>query len=154
LQHAATVFTVHNLGYQGNFPPEVLVPLSLGTDLWSPEGLEFFGSVSFLKSGILFSDRLSTVSPTYATENQTPEFGHGLDGFVRAYAGKLRGILNGIDVQAWNPVGDPYLAAPFNEGDLAGKRICKARFQEAMGLPERAETPVATIVSRLVEQKG
>jgi starch synthase len=154
LQHAATVFTVHNLGYQGNFPPEVLIPLSLGTDLWGPEGIEFYGSVSFLKSGILFADRLSTVSPTYAREIQTPEFGHGLDGFVRAYEGKLRGILNGIDAQTWNPIADPNIPAPFSEGDLSGKRICKARFQEAMGLPRRPQTPLVTIVSRLVEQKG
>jgi starch synthase len=154
LGRAASVFTVHNIGYQGLFPPDVLEVLGLGTDLWNPQGIEFHGRVSYLKAGILFADRLSTVSRTYAKEIQTEEHGFGLDGLMRARAGKLVGILDGIDTDAWNPALDPRLPARYNAENLENKAVCKADLQRSFGLPVRPDTPVATVISRLAEQKG
>jgi starch synthase len=150
-----TLFTIHNLGYQGLFPKTVLPEAGLDPGLFRPGGLEFFGSVSYIKGGIALADALSTVSPTYAREIQTPEYGFGLDGALRERADVLSGILNGVDYRDWNPATDRHLPARYSPEDLAGKRVCKARLLAEFGLPAAAvERPLIGIVSRLTRQKG
>jgi starch synthase len=152
---ARTLFTIHNLGYQGPFPATVLPEVGLDGSVARPDGMEFFGQISYLKAGIVFADALSTVSPTYAKEIQTPEFGAGLDGTLRSRAARLTGILNGVDYSVWNPQTDEYLPARYSSQDLAGKRICKEVLIRDFGLPERAiDRPLAGIVSRFTGQKG
>src|SRR5205823_1538736 len=119
-----------------------------------PEFLEFHGEINFLKAGIVFADALTTVSPRYAGEIQTPAFGEGLDGVLRARHAALRGILNGIDDAVWNPATDPHLPARYRAGDLAGKARCKRALQAELGLAVRDDAPLLGIVSRLAEQKG
>jgi starch synthase len=150
-----TLFTIHNLGYQGLFPPTVLPQVGVSPSLFRVDGLEFYGKVNFLKGGLLFSDALSTVSRGYAAEIQTDEYGFGLDGVLRARAADLRGILNGVDYQNWNPATDPHLAAHYSPEDLSGKRECKRYLLREFALPEAAMTrPLFGVVSRLVSQKG
>jgi len=151
------VFTIHNLAYQGLFPPETLPAVGLGWELFAVDGLEYWGRVSYLKGGINFSKVVTTVSKKYAKEIQTPEFGFGFDGILRQRAKDLVGILNGIDVDAWNPADDPLLPAHYSATDLSGKRVAKARLLEVMGLPSRGdvvERPLVGMISRLVDQKG
>src|SRR4029077_9878522 len=112
-----TVFTVHNLAYQGLFPPAVFPELELPPGFFSVDGVEFFGSVSFIKAGLFYADRLTTVSPTYAREIQTPAFGWGLEGLLRPRASVLTGILNGVDTRVWDPGHDAILPQPYGEGD-------------------------------------
>ncbi len=150
-----TLFTIHNLGYQGLFPKSAMTAIALDPSLFRPDGLEFFGSVSFIKGGIGLADAINTVSPTYAREIQTPEYGFGLDGTLRARAGALCGILNGADYREWNPETDPLIPSRYSPADLAGKRVCKQRLLEELGLPPEAlERPLAGIVSRFTRQKG
>jgi starch synthase len=150
-----TLFTIHNLGYQGLFPKTALAEAAIDPALFRPDAMEFFGRVSYIKGGIALADALSTVSPTYAREIQTPEYGFGLDGALRARAGVLTGILNGVDYGEWNPETDPLIPARYSGDDLAGKTICKARLLAEFGLPEGAmERPLAGIVSRFTPQKG
>ena len=150
-----TLFTIHNLGYQGLFPKTALAEAGLDPGVYRPDGLEFFGQISYIKGGIAFADALNTVSPTYAREIQTPEYGFGLDGALRARGGVLSGILNGVDYQEWNPEIDTYLPARYSAGDLTGKRICKQHLIEESGLPAAAiERPLIGIVSRFTRQKG
>lgn len=149
----ATVFTIHNLAYQGVFPATTLTALGLPASLWSIDALEFYGSLSFIKGGIAFADRVNTVSPTYAREIQTPAFGHGLDGLLRARADRMSGILNGIDVNAWNPARDRFIAKTYSEKNYRDKAPNKSALQKEMGLP-RAAAPLFGLVGRLVEQKG
>src|SRR5437763_8488634 len=120
-----TLFTIHNLGYQGLFPPSALAAAALDAGLFQMNGLEFYGGVSYIKGGISYADALSTVSPTYAREIQTPEYGFGLDGALRARSADLTGILNGVDYQEWSPEIDPHLPARFSADDLSGKVACK-----------------------------
>ncbi len=149
------VFTIHNLAYQGLFPPAILGPVGLPESLFRMEDLEFWGQVNFMKAGILYADAVTTVSPRYAREILTPEYGCGLDGLLRARAEALSGILNGIDAEAWNPASDRRLAAPFSAADPSGKAACKKDLLAAMGLPPlRRDGPVLGLVSRLAEQKG
>lgn len=151
------LFTIHNLGYQGIFPADILLAAGLSMDLFYPTGpLEFWGRVNFMKAAIVFADRLSTVSPRYAREIQTTEeFGFGLEGVLRLRADHLRGILNGIDYRVWNPAADPLVPHPFTAADLTGKALNKAALLARVGLPpEAAEAPVVGIISRLVDQKG
>lgn len=151
----ATVFTIHNLAYQGLFSYETFLGLDLPASLWSLEGLEFHGQMSFIKGGIAFADRVTTVSPTYAREIQTAEFGHGLDGLLRHRASVLGGIINGIDTKIWNPQHDQLLSATYNVHRLGvGKAANKAALQNELGLANEARTPLLGIVSRLVHQKG
>ncbi len=153
----AVVFTIHNLAYQGLFPASVVPALGLRWDLFTPDGLEYFGQVSFLKAGVVFSDLLTTVSPRYAREILTPEFGCGFEGILAARRERLTGILNGIDDEVWDPEHDPFLPASYSARNLAGKRRCKAELLRAFGLPaepEALERPVIGLVSRLVDQKG
>ncbi|MFQ5893964.1 MAG: glycogen synthase GlgA, partial [Nitrospinota bacterium] len=150
----ATVFSVHNLGYQGLFPRDDVLMTGLGWELFTPEGVEFYNQLGFLKGGLMFADVLSTVSETYAKEIQTEEFGHGLDGVLRHRSADLYGIVNGIDYEVWNPATDPHLAANYSPADLTGKAACKQALQEEMGLPAEGAPPLVGIVSRLADQKG
>jgi starch synthase len=148
------VLTIHNLGYQGSFPASAIADLGLDARLFHPEGLEFFGRLNFLKAGIVWSDAINAVSPTYAREIQTPEFGFGLDGLLRSRASKLTGILNGVDYEEWNPETDRHLPANYSARDLSGKRACKRELLEEMGLTAEADRPLIGIVSRFAQQKG
>ena len=150
-----TLFTIHNLGYQGLFPKGAVADAALDPALFRPDGLEFFGRVSYIKGGIALADALSTVSPTYAREIQTPELGFGLDGALRARADVLTGILNGVDYRQWSPEADPLIPADYSPDDLGGKRVCKRRLLEEFGLPTEAmDAPLMGIVSRFTRQKG
>ncbi len=153
-QRPATVFTIHNLAYQGLFPRQTLTALGLPESLWSPEALEFHGQLSFIKGGLAFADRITTVSPTYAREIQTPEYGHGLDGLLRHRAKHLVGILNGIDETTWNPARDKELAATYSPRRLAGKARNKSGLQRELGLTRKADTLLIGMVGRMVYQKG
>src|SRR5437762_2930588 len=138
--------------------PTVLVRadqyFNLDARYFVPEFLEFHAEINFLKAGLVFADALTTVSPRYAGEIQTPAFGEGLDGVLRARHAALRGILNGIDDAVWNPATDPHLPARYRAGDLAGKVRCKRALQAELGLAVRDDAPLLGIVSRLAEQKG
>ncbi len=154
LADARSVFTIHNLAYTGQFSKDVMGDLGLPWDLFTAHGgLEFHDTVSFLKAGLVFSDALTTVSPTYAREIQTPEQGHGLDGLLRHRAHRLHGILNGIDAREWNPEEDAYLPAHYGVKDMAGKAVCKRELLARFGL-EDTTAPVFGFVSRLAWQKG
>jgi starch synthase len=150
----ATVFTIHNLAFQGLCPRSLVTELDLGADAFTPETGEFFGQLSLLKVGIAFADRLTTVSPRYAREIQTPEHGAGLDGFVRRHASRLSGILNGIDTEQWDPERDPILPVRYDAADRSSKAACKASLQRELGLPVRAGVPVFGMIARMTEQKG
>ncbi len=151
---AGCVFTIHNLHYQGVFPPSILGELGIDPAFYHIDALEFWGNVSLLKGGLVFSDFLTTVSPTYAREIQTEGFGYGLDGVVRWRARNLRGILNGIDHDIWNPAIDPAIAQTYSADDVSGKAACKAALQAAAGLLPDAGAPILGLVGRLVWQKG
>jgi len=148
-----TVFTIHNLAYQGLFSHETFRALGLPDHLWSLDQLEFHGQLSFIKGGLVFADVITTVSPTYAREIKTPEFGYGLDGLLRHRAERLTGILNGIDARFWDPRQDHYLGSHYEQGDLAGKAECREELQRELGLAA-SPTPLFGFVGRLVEQKG
>lgn len=149
-----TVFTIHNLQYQGVFSRGRLQDLlSAGDELFTEDGMEFYGAGSCMKAGLRFADKLTTVSPTYAREIQTPEYGEKLDGVLRQRAGDLSGIVNGIDTDAYDPMTDPHLAVNYRSS-LAKKRRNKTALQEEFGLPVDEATPVIGIVSRLAWQKG
>src|SRR5688572_9915976 len=154
LHGTASVFTIHNLAYQGNQNKGAHFITGLGWEHLNPGEFEHFGDFNPMKAALRHSTMLSTVSPTYAREIQTPVFGCGLDGVLADRSGDLRGILNGIDTEEWNPAGDPHLPAHFTAEDLSGKAICKAALQRQMGLPEKPETPIFGIISRLTPQKG
>jgi starch synthase len=153
--HVPTVFTVHNLAYQGLFSPAVFPELALPPGFFSIDGVEFNGLVSFIKAGLFFADRLTTVSPTYAREIQTPAFGCGLDGLLRSRADSLTGILNGVDPCVWDPRHDPILPRSYGAEDAAsGKPRAKAALQRRLGLDDRQDAPLLGVVSRLTSQKG
>jgi 1,4-alpha-glucan branching enzyme len=154
LSSVKTVVTVHNLGYQGLFPPQNWALTGLDEALFTPRYLEFYGQINFLKGGLAFADAISTVSPTYSQEIQTPEYGFGLDGFFRAHAAHLAGILNGVDYRTWSPQTDPSIAQTYSPKDLSGKRACKAALQNTFGLAPDPGAPLLGVVSRLVSQKG
>jgi starch synthase len=149
------LFTIHNLGYQGLFDRSVVPQIGLDPGVFTPELMEFFGEVNFLKGAIHYSDAVSTVSPTYAREIQTAELGFGLDSYLQTHAKILTGILNGVDYSEWNPERDPYIAAHYKAEDLSGKRECKKALFEEFGLAaDNLDRPLIGIVSRLVSQKG
>jgi starch synthase len=149
------VFTVHNMGYQGQFPREVMDRVGIPQALFHPAGLEFYGTVNLLKGGLVYADYLTTVSKKYAQEIQTPEFGHGLDGVAKSRADRLVGILNGVDYTAWNPEKDKLIAARYSAKDLSGKQVCKHELLQEFALPhEHLERPLLGIVSRFADQKG
>jgi starch synthase len=154
LAGARTVFTIHNLDYQGVYPKDVLPALGLPWDVFRYEAMEFHDRLNFMKAGLVFADSLTTVSPTYAREILTPEHGQGLEALLRLRAADLHGILNGIDVAAWDPERDPHLPAHYSARDLSGKARNKAALQREVGLPVRPDVPLVGIVSRLADQKG
>ncbi len=150
----ATLFTIHNLSYQGLFPYQTFTALALPHELWSPEALEFHGQMSFMKGGLMFADRLTTVSPAYAREIQTPEFGDGLDDLLRHRATRLTGILNGIDDSEWDPARDAFISQPYSWRQPRNKIANKLALQKEFGLPQDTATPLIGMVGRLVQQKG
>ena len=154
VQRVATVFTIHNLAYQGLFPVEDFHLLGLPSRLMVSQGLEFHGSLSFMKAGLKFSQRVTTVSPNYAREIATEEFGCGLDGVIRARGAAVSGILNGVDGSIWNPARDPLIASNYSARSLKGKPLCKAALQKELGLRVDAKAPLFAVVSRLTSQKG
>lgn len=150
-----TVCTIHNLGYQGRFGKQVWPDLGLNGGWLRPDNLEFYGDISFLKAGIINADWITTVSPTYAREIQTPEGGFGFDGILRSRAANLSGILNGVDYDEWSPEADTHIAANYSADDLDGKLACKLDLLKEFGLPaDNPERPLIGIVSRFAAQKG
>lgn len=149
-----TVFTVHNLAYQGCFAGHHFGELELPGEMFGMHGMEYHGQVSFMKAGLYFADRLTTVSPTYAREITGPEQGCGLDGLLRDRLPSLSGILNGVDDAVWNPANDTLLPANYRLGNLKGKAECKRVLRAELGLDENAEGPLFCVVSRITEQKG
>jgi starch synthase len=154
LRLARSVFSIHNLGYQGIFPAAAFRESGLPEHLFAPDYLEFYGDLNCLKAGIIFADRLVTVSPNYAREILTPEKGFGLDGLLRKHARKLQGILNGVDYGQWDPRRDPHIARPYAPETLAAKRENKAALLAELGLPGSLETPLLAMITRLSQQKG
>jgi starch synthase len=155
LRQAATVLTIHNAAYQGKFPPSTTEELLFPWDVFTMDKVEQFDRFNFLKGGLVFSDLLTTVSRKYAEEIQTAEFGEKLEGVLHQRASDLRGILNGVDYENWDPANDRYIAARYTAENLDGKKICRADVLRAFGLENIAETtPVIGIISRLVAQKG
>jgi starch synthase len=149
-----SIYTVHNLAYQGLFPHEDRALLGLSSDFMSPDGLEYHGQLSFMKAGLKFADRITTVSPSYAREIATPEFGCGLDGVIRGRGAHVSGILNGIDPEVWNPATDPAIAQCYSAEQPAGKAACKAALQAEFGLKADPDAPLLLALSRLSSQKG
>jgi starch synthase len=151
----ATVFTIHNMGYQGLFPPEILPLLMLPWDLFTITKMEFFGQVNFLKGALVYSDYVTTVSRKYSQEIQTTEYGFGLEGVLRNRAATVTGILNGVDYDLWNPATDKFIAAPYSPTDLTGKAKDKLDLLATFGMTNAdAKLPVIGIVSRFAAQKG
>ena len=151
---AATLLTVHNLGFQGIFGPELVAALGLPRDSFHPDGVEYYGKLSFLKAGLQFADAISTVSPRYALEIQSEPLGFGLQGLLAARKDRLHGILNGIDTGLWNPATDPLIASRYGADTLAAKAVNKSALHARLGLASTADVPLFAVISRLTEQKG
>jgi len=149
----STVFTTHNMAFQGNFDANWLARIGVPQECFSSDGMEFYGQVSFLKAGLRSADRVTTVSPTYAAEILTPEFGCGMEGVLGSRGDDFMGILNGIDESLWNPATDVHLPRTYRESDISGKRACKAALQQEFGLPVNPQTPLIGFVSRITHQK-
>ncbi|MDG1856891.1 MAG: glycogen synthase GlgA [Verrucomicrobiota bacterium] len=149
-----TCFTIHNLAYQGNFPSDSFSYTNLPSDYFGPHGVEFYKQVSFLKSGLIFADQLTTVSPKYAKEILTEEFACGMGGVLNARAESLCGILNGVDYEDWNTLQNPNLDATYTVGKMDGKALQKKNLQTMLGLPCEPNVPLLGLVGRLVDQKG
>jgi starch synthase len=147
------VLSVHNLAFQGQFGPEVFPALGLPPEAFAIEGVEYYGGIGFLKAGLHYADRITTVSPTYAREIATPEGGMGLDGLIRARAERVSGIVNGIDTEVWSPAGDGALARRYDIGTLPFRADNRAALEAAFGLAP-SEGPLFAVVSRLTWQKG
>ena len=154
INRPATLFTIHNIAYQGLYDAELWPMVMLPGSFFEPDCMEYYGRINILKAGIVCSDRVSTVSPSYAKEITTPDFGWGLDGLLRHVSSKLSGIINGIDTEIWNPAADELLPASFEEQNMAGKAVCKEALQRELNLSIMPDRPVFGLISRLVEQKG
>lgn len=150
----AKIFTVHNMAYQGLFPNTTFSLLNLPGQLWHKDGIEFHNMLSFLKGGLAYANRITTVSPTYANEIQTPDFGYGLEGLISHKQSILKGILNGIDLNQWDPEHDPHLTKTYSVKTLNDKLHNKQFLQEKVNLPVDGSIPIFGLISRLVEQKG
>lgn len=150
----ATVFTIHNIAYQGVFPAGLYRLTGLSPGLFAPEGLEYWGGINLLKSGLVFSGMITTVSEAYRREIQTEEYGAGLEGVLRERSADLHGILNGIDYGEWNPETDPLIPSRYSEKDLRDKALCKQALLKEFGLELKAGIPLIGMISRLTEQKG
>lgn len=154
LKKARSVFTIHNLAYQGSFPKETMSISALPPDLFSIKGLEYYGKMNFMKGGILFSDKITTVSERYAKEIQSPEYGYGLDGVLGDRSADIIGILNGVDYTLWDPKTDPHIAANYDVKDLSGKQRCKDDLVMEFDLKGVDKSPIIGMISRLADQKG
>ncbi len=152
--HATSIISIHNLAFQGNFSPDWVQRLGLPAHSYQMNGVEYYGQMSFLKAGIYYADSITTVSPTYAQEIQTEQYGFGMQGLLAARGQEIRGILNGIEIQEWNPATDPYLAKTYNLEHLADKKIVKKALQVQLGLEAAPHQPLLGVVSRLTHQKG
>jgi len=150
----ATVFTIHNLAYQGVFNHQTFVDLQLPDNLWHMDGLEYHNQLSFIKGGLAYADKVTAVSPNYAKEILEPEYGYGLDGLLNHRADHLSGIINGIDEKHWNPGTDIYLTHKYNRRNLGNKTLNKIELQKELSLPNDSTIPMIGMISRLVEQKG
>jgi starch synthase len=151
----ATLFTIHNIGYQGLFPAEKLSVCGLPPETYQPEGIEYWGAISLLKAGIVYADAVTTVSPRYSREIQAPEFGLGMEGILRKRSAVLHGILNGADYSIWDPARDPHIPSPYDPERLPEKSVDKAALLKEVGLdPGLMEQPVLGMISRLSRQKG
>jgi starch synthase len=146
--------TVHNLAFQGRYPAELFPELELPPEAFTVEGVEYYGGVGYLKAGLALADRITTVSPTYAAEIATAEAGMGLDGLIRGRADRVSGILNGVDVEVWNPATDANLPARYDAGRLEARRANKAALCAELGLAFEPDTPLFVVISRLGWQKG
>ena len=153
-KHPATVFTIHNLAYQGLFPQSLYPQLGLPPQFFAIDGLEFYGQLSFMKAGLVFADRVTTVSPSYAAEIHGPAEGCGLEGVISSRGGAVRGILNGVDYHLWNPDTDAVLVQNYSASNLKGKEACKTALQAEFGLEERPHALLFGVISRLTPQKG
>ena len=151
---AATIMTIHNLAYQGIFPPETVAQLALPPACFNMQGVEYYGNLSFLKAGLFYADHLTTVSPTYAREIQTEALGFGLQGLLSQRAAHLTGIVNGVDTKDWNPASDAFLPKTYSATRTAGKAASKTALQQHLNLPVSGEIPLIGIVSRITHQKG
>ncbi len=151
---APSIFTVHNLAYQGLFAPGDFSQLGLPSSIWASHGIEYHGRISFMKAGLKYARRITTVSPTYAAEIATHEFGCGLDGVIRSRAGEVSGILNGVDRDVWNPATDSALTHRYSALDLQGKARCRDALRAEFGLEPNPDAPLFGVVSRLSGQKG
>lgn len=149
-----TVFTIHNLAYQGTFPKSTFKSLNIPNYFWNPNGLEYHKSLSFIKGGLAYADQITTVSPTYAQEIQTPEFGYGLEGLLNYRQDSLCGIVNGIDYQQWCPEQDIHISEHYNADNLLKKTVNKLALQQRLGLPVDKKIPLLGLIGRLVDQKG
>lgn len=149
-----SILTIHNIAFQGLFAPQYLGDLGLRSDWFHPDGLEYYGKVSFLKAGLIYADHITTVSPTYAQEILTPEFGMGLDGVLNERSAALTGILNGIDTAAWNPATDRALTTQYSAQTLGGKAQNRAKLAARLGLDPDHKGPLFCVISRLTLQKG
>jgi starch synthase len=149
-----TVFTIHNIAFQGLFSAACYARTNLPDELFSMDGLEYYGQVNFLKAGILFSDRVTTVSPRYAKEIQTPEFGCGLEGVIQTRIDDLSGLINGVDTSVWNPSTDRLIPGHYSAADLSGKQACRAELLRVCGFDTAFTGPVFGMICRLTEQKG
>ena len=154
LGRAASLLTIHNIAYQGKYGAGVYDYLGLGRDNFTPDKFEDYGSVNFLKGGVVYADMVNTVSPTYADETRTPSLGYGLAPYLNDKGDNYLGILNGVDYTQWNPAVDPLIPARYSAADLTGKAVCKRALQRRFGLDENPNLPIVGVVSRLVEQKG
>jgi starch synthase len=154
LDKAKTVLTIHNIGYQGLFPKKALDTIGLDDSHFSMDKLEFYGKVNFLKGGIIAADQITTVSKKHAEEILTEEYGFGLDGILRSRRRNLRGIINGLDEQIWNPATDPLIERSFTPDDLSGKDVCRDALRKKLNLPHTPSAPIISMVGRLTVQKG
>ena len=149
-----TLFSIHNLGYQGNFPHSSLRATGLDESLFQEEGIEFYGQISFMKGGLMFADALATVSPAYSQEIQTPEMGFGMEGILQKRSDHLHGILNGVDYYIWNPETDPLISANYGPKSLSKKKQCREELMQMFSLRLNKKTPILCMITRLSEQKG
>jgi starch synthase len=154
LQSTASLFTIHNLGYQGLFWHYDLHLTGLGWELFTPKALEFYGKLNLMKAGIVFADVLNTVSPNYRKEILTPANGFGLEGVLKTREPDLYAVLNGVDYQVWDPAKDPFLPAPYTPSDLENKKTCKSSLQDLFHLKKKGEIPLIAVISRLLDRKG
>ncbi|MBI5521316.1 MAG: glycogen synthase [Desulfarculus sp.] len=154
LAQAGSLMTVHNMGSQGIFWHYDMPLTGLGWEYFTPEAIEFYGKINFLKAGLVYADMISTVSPTYAQEIQTKEMGYGLEGVIQSRLDRLAVVINGVDYQVWDPRVDTFLAANYGPGNLAGKALCQAGLRQAFGLPAAAGRPLVGFLGRLVERRG